>query len=730
MTKTTTQADKWWRWLKGTAAGSGLWLAALFLWSLWALASSTEQMDNKFSQIARSEHLSFMIGQNLLVLLGYLILWVAAILVLLPAVATLRKRFPSSRRGAALIPAFLMGMAIHSYFILRMAYKRPYFLSEGDYGHWYFRIPELWPVAVRPYINGALFTVLPGLVAVAVVVWWLRRMGPRVRWSFVSAALIFTAVAFLWPHEKGSAVVKPVAEGKQLPNIIIIGSDSLRGDRVGYSGYQPERKNGPAAAEGVSPKIDAWAKDAVRFERCFTPIASTLESSVSMLSSSYPHSHGLRHMFPTRKQIEDARGRIRTLPDVLAESGYDTAVLGDWCANYSTQMPLGFQDVSVSSYDNFRMYISQAVLLAHSVVPLYFDNAVGYRIFPQISSFARFVTPDVVTTRVEDKLAAQAASGRPFFWHVFYSCNHLPYSCGQPYTRYFTDPAYSGKNKTQVDFDINKFVSGTDMEDKLKALPPEDIRQIRALYDGCTRHFDDCFARIHAALEKNGLAKNTIIVVTADHGDDLYEPGVALTHGLGFNGGDHCSHLPLAIAGPGISSKSVPEQIRTIDLAPTLLDLVGIGKPANWEGHSLAGWMSGKDAPLDLPFYGETSFPYILFRVPGVERPPILPMDEMVTIDRDYDYHFVLPEKWDDAVVSSKQRVLRTRHWKVVATPTKSGDRHYGLFHLDTDPDCRSDLSSGRPEVLEVMKAALDSWIDKHVETPIQGIFPNGEPQG
>jgi len=729
VTETTNQPDRWRRWLKGTAGGSGLWLAALFGWSLWRLATSTGEMDNKFSQIARSEHLSFMIGQNLLVLLAYVLLWIVAVLVLLPAVATLRKRFPSSKRGAALVPAFLMGMAIHSYFILRLAYKRPYFLSEGEYGHWYFRIPELWPVTVRPYINGALFTVLPWLVVVAVAVWWLRRVGPRVRWTLVGSALALTAIACFWPQHKAAPVTKSVTQGKQPPNIIIIGSDSLRGDRIGYSGYQPERRDGPAA-DGVSPRIDAWAKDAVRFERCYTPIGSTLESAVSMLSSTYPHSHGIRHMFPRREQIDGARERIRTLPDVLAESGYDTAVLGDWCANYCNQMPLGFQDISVSSYDNFRVYVSQAVLLAHSVVPLYFDNAIGYRIFPQISSFARFVTPDVVTTRVEEKLATQAASGRPFFWHVFYSCNHLPYSCGEPYVRYFTDPAYSGRNKSQVDFDINKFVGGTDMEDKLKALSPEDIRQIRGLYDGCTRHFDDCFARIHAALEKNGLAKNTIIVVTADHGDDLYEPGVTLTHGLGFNGGDHCSHLPMAIGGPGISGKSLPQQVRTIDLAPTLLDLVGVGKPAGWEGQSLAGWMSGKDAPLDLPFYGETSFPYILFQIPGVERPHIPPMDEMVTIDRDYHYHFVLPENWDDAVVSSKQRCLRTRHWKVVATPTKDGGRHYGLFHLDSDPDCRSDLSSGRPEVLESMKMALDSWIDDHVETPIQGIFPNGEPQG
>lgn len=708
--------------------GAGLMLAYQYGVSLWRLAGTTGGMDSEFSKIARGEHLSYLIGQNLIVLVGYALLWLAAIFLILPAVATLRKRFPSKRRGAAVVPALLMAFGIHGYFVVRLIHSRPYFMTDAEFGHWYHRLLELPPESWRPWVNGALFTVLPWLVLAAVVVWWLRRFGPRARWAAAAVLVTGIATAAVWPRD-GYAAEKVQAQGKQPPNIIVIGSDSLRGDRVGYSGYRPVRTDGPAA-DGVSPHIDAWAKDAARFERCYTPIGSTMESAISMFSSTWPHTHGVRHMFPRREQLAATQSKIRTMADVLAERGYDTAAIGDWCANYYNQIPLGFRDVSVSSYDNFRVYVSQAVLLAHFVVPVYFDNPLGYRLFPQLGSFAQFVTPDVVTQRVEDKLARQAASGRPFFWHVFYSCNHLPYRAGTRFKRMFTDPAYRGDNQDFVAFDINEFVSGTNMEDKLKALSEADVRQIRGLYDGCTREFDDCFGRILAALKKEGLAENTIVVMCADHGDDLYEPGVTLTHGLGFNGGDHCSHIPMAIAGPGISGKSLPEQIRTIDVAPTLLDFLGIEKPADWEGTSLAGWVNGTETPRDLPFYGETSFPYILFRVPGVERPAMSPMDEMTTIDRDYNYHFVLKQEWDGPVVFSKQRCLRTRHWKVVATPTKDGRRHYGLFHLDSDPDCRRDLASGRPEVLETMKLALDSWIDEHIETPIHVIFPRGEPEG
>jgi arylsulfatase A-like enzyme len=446
------------------------------------------------------------------------------------------------------------------------------------------------------------------------------------------------------------------------------------------------------------------------------------------MSASYPHTHGIRYMYPDRAQVQETEASIKTIASVLKEKGYDTAAIGDWCAGYYGMMPLDFEDIAVSDFDTFRIYMSQAVFMAHFVVPLYFDNSLGYMIYPQIHSFAQFVTPEVVTRRVEDKLAAQAKTGQPFFWHVFYSCNHLPYRCAEPYNTMFTDPAYEGKHLTGVAFDINEFVKGTQMENKLSALPEPDVRQIRGLYDGCTRQFDTCFGRIREALRRNGLEENTIIVVTADHGDDLYEPGVTLTHGMGFNGADHCSHIPMAISAPGIYQAGIAEQVRSIDLAPTLLDLAGVPAPSQWEGSSMAGWMRGSAKPADRPFFGETSLPWIQFKVPGVERPKLPGVEDMVVVDSNYNYQFVVQPKYDQPVIDAKQRCLRTRDWKVVCTPCSEGNRHFGLFHTAQDPDCRVDLAEKRPEVLAPLQKALLRWVDEHAETPIAEIFPAGEP--
>ena len=416
--------------------------------------------------------------------------------------------------------------------------------------------------------------------------------------------------------------------------------------------------------------IDALAARSVRFERCYTSIASTMESGVQLMASQYPQSHGIRQMYPDRATVEATKKRVTPIAPLLRKNGYDTAAIGDWCAGYYEVIPLGFEDISVSSFDNFKIYMSQAVVMAHFVLPLYFDNPLGYRMFPQLQAFAQFVTPKVVTERVERRLETVAKEQQPFFWHVFYSCNHLPYGSPEPYNTMFADPAYMGKNRSKVEFDIDSFIGGTDLESKWKALPPKEVAQIRALYDGCTRQFDDCVGKILAALDRNGLADNTIVIITSDHGDDLYEPGVTLGHGLTFNGGLQANHVPMIVHVPGAAPKVIPETVRLIDVVPTLADFTGLEKSATWQGRSFAGWIRGTETPQHRPFYGETGFPFIQFTVPGVERPKLPPMDECTWIDEDYNYQFVLKPEYQDRLVEAKQRCLRTRNWKLVCTPT------------------------------------------------------------
>lgn len=708
-------------------AGVAVFFAYQYASALWRLASQSQGMENKFSALARDKYLGFLIGQNLQMLLAYAILALVGAFLLQPFAvwwtggSKYRGTWVSALRGL-LLAGFLQG-----YCTLRLVDTRPYFLNEANFGDGFYHMLDVIPVAAKPGVFLVLFSVLPIVALAAALLWQIHRRGRR-GWLIAAVGLVVATGLSKGVAGQSRSRSAPEPGQKHPPNILILASDSLRGDKLGCAGYRPTRCEGAAAA-GVSPMIDALAARSVRFERCYTPIASTMESGISLMTSQYPQTHGVRQMYPDRATVEATMQRVQPMAKLLGGHGYATAAIGDWCAGYYHVAPLGFEDISVSTFDNFKIYMSQAVVMAHFVVPLYFDNVLGYRLFPQIESFAQFVTPEVVTARVEARLEQAAKVPQPFFWHVFFSCNHLPYRSKEPYCSLFGDPAYRGRNKNGVDFDIDSFIGGTDLESKWQALPAPEVAQIRALYDGCTRQFDDCVGRVLAALKRNGLEDNTIVIVTADHGDDLYEPGVTLGHGLTFNGGGQANHVPMIMHIPGVAPRVIPETVRMLDIMPTLADWVGVEKPAVWQGQSFAGWLKGGETPVVRPFYGETGFPFIQFKVPGIDRPHLPSMDELTGIDPAYNYQFVLKESYRERLVQAKQRCLRTHAWKLVCTPTAQGTRHFGLFFLPADPHGEHDLAAARPEVLAPLRAALERWMDEQQETSIAGIFPSGEPE-
>ncbi len=706
---------------------TGLLLFLLFHFSsgVIRLATNPRGMDNKFSALAREEHLAFLLGKNLYVGLAYALLGLAAIIFVLPWWSLWEKR--CDRRNLwSIARALCLLSVVHLFFVLRLSATRPYFLSESEYGRWYYHLCDWFP----QWMNVAVFAILP-LVALLFALGWHWRQWqhrPRLRGVALILIVLLSSAYSLQQTSARSNGVKPhdSADRKRW-NVLIIGSDSLRGDRLNFTGYRPHRSDG-SAAQGVSPTIDSLAARSQVFTHCFTPIASTLESNTSLHTSLYPHSHGFRQMYPSKDQVAQTTAVTQPLATQLAQAGYQTSAIGDWCAGFFHMMPLGHQDVSVSSFDSFKIYMSQAVIMAHFIVPLYFDHDLGFLVFPEIESFAQFVTPDVVTKRVEKKIAEAAASGQPFFSHVFYSCNHLPYRSIEPYNSMFADPSYQGKNKTSVDFDIDEFIGGTDLENKWNKLSPADARQISALYDGCTRQFDDCVAQILTALEKHGLSDRTIVIISSDHGDDLYEPGATLGHGLSFHGGDQTNHIPLVMHVPGMPPRTFPQIVRSIDIAPTLLDLLDKKTPENWQGKSLAPWLQDPSTARSLPFFAETGFPFIQFRVDDIQRPPLPPMDELTYIDETYDYHFVLKPEYEKRLIAAKERMLRTERWKLIMTPRADGGRHFRLYHIAEDKHCERNIARDHPQVLTVMRAALERWVDAKIETPIHEIFPQGEP--
>jgi arylsulfatase A-like enzyme len=403
--------------------------------------------------------------------------------------------------------------------------------------------------------------------------------------------------------------------------------------------------------------------------------------------------------------------------------------MGDWCAGIFNVMPLGFDQIQASDFDDFKLHMAEAVYMAHFIVPLYFDNDFGYWMFPRLQSFASYVTPELVTERLTDRLDREAQNDRPFFIQAFYSCTHIPYYCPPPYHQLYADPAYHGKNKFRMDFNVDSFVRGTGIEREFKSLPAAEIQQIRDLYDGCVTFFDDQVGSVLASLERNGLSGNTIVIIMSDHGDDLFEPNTTFSHGLTFNGGDQTNNLPFILHVPDrrFPIGKINRLTRTIDIAPTLLDILGLPPEPEFEGTSLRPYLERTASDLSLAFFGETSYLFFKREVPNEEPLSIAPLEDATEIDPAFNFHFRLKPEYELDVLRTKERCLRTEHWKLVFTPGVHHDI-WRLFDLRTDPRCERDIKLQNPKVWQAMEVALRRWVDHHEETPIRGIFPEGEP--
>ena len=696
-------------------------LVAWYLSALLSFAGNSYGFNNRFSEIALEHHWWYLVWSNLVVLKGYFLVALIYVVLIYPLVRLWGKARPFRRWGVVWRTLVFAGL-LYGFFIFKLMLEKPYF---GDYSYllgWYDALGKACGSGVQACVHTAITQVFPTCAILAASGFylfeirnWFARAARPMLFSFaaVLGALGLLGVSGYGLSRAPSDDESLQAGTRRAKNIVILGSDSLRADHLSCNGYH----------RVTSPNIDKLASHGVNFQKCLTPIASTLESLTSMFSSQYPHTHGVRHMFPNRQMVDTVNREAPTMGEVLKQRGYDTAVIGDWCACSFNELPMGFDDVIVSDFDNFRVYLSEVVFLHHQILPLFFDNRAGHMLFPKLKSFANYMTPEVVTDQVIDRLQQRADDKKPFLIFGYYSCTHLPYKTPTHYAKLWTDPDYSGPHKHELALNVDQFIGGTDINEKWSKLPPKEVAQITALYDGCVRMFDDSVGRVVAEIERLGMLDDTIILITGDHGDDLFEPNCTFGHGTTFNGGDQANHVPLILRVPGVEkAQQHPEVVRTLDIAPTLLDLISAPANPRFEGTSLAPVIRGEKQNLGLAYFGETSYLFFRRKIPGEEPLFIPPMDETTFIDPDFDFHFVLKEKFQEAVLKTKEYCVRTERFKYVRTP---GKQHAieRLFDLRADRHCERDIKKQYPEVRARLAAALDKWLTTHQQSTTAEIY-------
>jgi arylsulfatase A-like enzyme len=588
-------------------------------------------------------------------------------------------------------------VVLHGYFLARGIIQYPQLYAE-----WLFDKGGLGAsvqVALTHHVSLALLDLLFfALLAALLVVPLVRRaraagmlgslaevaarLRPRLRDRRVWIAAAVLVVGFTAVGVVAALPTRAPAKG---PNVLLISLDSLRGDRVG----------GPA--ERVTPTISDLARRGTHFRHEFVTLPRTFPSWVTLLTGRYPHRHGVRTMFP---DWEDRQRVTGLFPKALQKAGYRTAAVSDFAGEIFTRMDFGFDTVEAPTF-RFRDILAQRGVQIHQQMMPYVATRRGHKLIPAVGGLAENSDPEMLTDSAIEELRRVSRHDR-FFLTVFYSASHFPYASRDPYYRKFVDPKYRGP------FLYQKPASTAD-----RNLTEADTRQIHSLFDGAVYATDQAVARLLRELRRLGLEGNTIIIVTGDHGENMWEEGRGMGHGEHLRG-DKVLHVPLVIYDPihKPTPRAVDAITRDVDLVPTLAAILGLPAPAEADGVDLGPLVRGEKTDLGLRAYSETGMWMLPFG-PGYgpgERIPYPPVTQTSEIDRVHDDDIVVKKEFRDLIGLAKHRAIRTPEWKLVYMPLRDGVR-YQLFDLKHDPEQKVDVADKHPEVLKELRENLLAWM-------------------
>lgn len=369
----------------------------------------------------------------------------------------------------------------------------------------------------------------------------------------------------------GLSLVATVACGDPTPprdvNLLLVSWDTLRADRLGTYGNTEW-------GETTSPRTDALGKEGVVFETAYAPRGQTHPSIASMLTGLYPATTGLRENgFPLPP-------KYTTLFERLDEVGYQTGV---FVANFVVNHPVdGWvargADVSADGYGGSRGGVSPN---NESRLQVEWDD----RVERATNAYLNAVDKD-----------------KPFaVWTHFYDI-HKPYNPPAGFIDLYGDApglpeairAPGPNSAGALEIYLGNITLGKSPEPDEAAL-----RRVRGLYDSTVRATDDRLSRILDQLEEMGELEDTYVVFTSDHGEELYDHNRYFYHGASIY--DGVVRIPLIISGPELQrGLRVPGVVRNIDIAPTVLDLLGLPDAPEMEGTSLGPVLRGETAVPDV----------------------------------------------------------------------------------------------------------------------------------
>jgi arylsulfatase A-like enzyme len=420
-------------------------------------------------------------------------------------------------------------------------------------------LPQL--LTLRTIVGNGLAIAL--LVAAAVVVERWRGL------TAIAVLLLALAVNASMLRSTGAPVATEREAGVAAPdvNVVLILLDTLRADHVSAYGYP----------RPTSPQLDKLAREGVLFEHAITQATYTKPSVASLLTGTFVHRHGVI-------SSRDALGTQQaTMAELLRRRGYQTAAFSanPWITP-EFRFDRGFDHFESNRAIDVQLTIVYRLLRRGGA--LLRRRGIAIDLTRELLRLSGETNPsnsrrdEILTASVVTWLAAHGT--QPFFLYTHLIGPHDPYDPPATAVQPFRNPSWDGTPaRTKPPARVLSIFE--------RALPLDPLARdvMVAQYDGAIRFVDGLVGQITAELERLGVLDRTLVVVTADHGEEFYEHG---NWGHGVRLYNEIVRVPLIFRLPGVlTPKRRNDPAMLIDVLPTVLGLTRSPSDDRLEGRNL-----------------------------------------------------------------------------------------------------------------------------------------------
>lgn len=379
----------------------------------------------------------------------------------------------------------------------------------------------------------------------------------------ITLILVIGVEGRIWWKERQAMRHLPIAAANA-PNVLLIVMDTVRAQSLSLYGYGRE----------TTPQLERVARRGVQFDAAISTAPWTTPSHAGMFTGHYPFECSTDWDKPLD-------GRYPTLAETLRDRGYATAgfVANTFGCGYETGLDRGFLH-----YEDYSVSIGELLISSSLVRAIVHSDPLRHWLGNQ-----QIVTRKSAADINRDFLAwQQGQTSRPFFAFLNYLDAHEPYLPPAPFDQKFGTSRHTDSYRARHDLRIS-FRYGRDQ------LSAEETQAELDDYDGAIAYLDQQIGLLLDELKRRGTLNNTLVVITADHGESF---GEHKDYGHGNSLYLSLLHVPLLILFPPRvpANQRVKESISLRDLPATIFDLAGIGDATSMPGYSLACHWGGGPA--------------------------------------------------------------------------------------------------------------------------------------